>query len=120
MAYEGYEGRCVGTLLRYLYRYSHMADQWIFDTKKVYGDYGCKNLIATYHWMNDTNIPIFKFTKEYKHLYGVQSMHLKYNIAHGRFPGISNPDMDKYRTYIHKWNLIEIENRTEKLLNVVG
>lgn len=73
MAFEQYKGRCIGTLLKYLYEYTPKADTFIFENGKVHNDRNQKDLVATYFWMNDADVPIFKFTKKYKYLYRAQS-----------------------------------------------
>ncbi|MFA5234729.1 MAG: hypothetical protein WC390_10050 [Sulfurimonas sp.] len=58
MFFSEYKGRCIGRLMHFLYHYHTMFDSCQMGDGKVayYGD-----LVATYTWDGDTDIPTFVF-----------------------------------------------------------
>ena len=69
MAYLSYRGRCIGRLMAFCYKLTHQSDCWKFGFKDGIGyikDFSEKNIIATYTWEDDTDIPIFNWSEEYK------------------------------------------------------
>lgn len=63
MAYGQYTGQCIGRLMAFCYKFTHMSDRWMFGDGQITDHTG---QIATYTWENDgdSDIPIFKFTKQ--------------------------------------------------------
>jgi len=68
MAYSHYKGRCVGRLLHFLYDYTTQADSFCFASGKVFSNSKCNEVVATYTWENNTDIPTFQFSELYSRL----------------------------------------------------
>jgi hypothetical protein len=73
MAYQGYTGQCIGRLMTFLYRYTWHADRFVFGDGNVYSNHSEEELVGTYTWDkdedgNETDVPTFQFTKEFRHL----------------------------------------------------
>ena len=66
-----------GRLLYFLYKYTHRADSFIIDDDRVEERSG--ELIATYTWDENIDIPTFKFEGDYYSLNNVQE-HMKPTI----------------------------------------
>lgn len=70
MTYENYEGRSIGRLLYFLSKYGPRVDTFIIGEGKVEKSHG--ELIGTYTWDDDTDIPTFVFINEYNHFNTMQ------------------------------------------------
>lgn len=75
MAYAEYNGRCVGRLMYFLYKYHHASDSCIFHGKHKVG--GSQITLwgrpfANYTWDGDTDVPTFEFLGDFSFLNKVQ------------------------------------------------
>ena len=64
MAYENYSGRCIGTIMKYLYPWNYRSNYWEFDAGQI-----IKNgtVLGAYSWLSGTDVPIFNFyDKEFR------------------------------------------------------
>lgn len=70
MAYLSYRGRCIGRLMAFCYKLTSQSDCWKFGFDSNKGGYvkdsSEKEIIATYTWEEDTDIPIFVWSDKYK------------------------------------------------------
>ena len=65
MSYMQYRGRCIGRIMSFLYQMDKTSDSWArIDGKKqiFYHD----TLFASYEYLGDTDIPVFKFEKNFE------------------------------------------------------
>jgi len=82
MAFEQYRGRCVGRLMRFCYKLTHHSDSWKFGYKDDVGTIYNSNeseVVATYSWEDDTDIPVFKWSPKYE-IFGTSFSHLRNEI----------------------------------------
>lgn len=67
MAYSSYKGQCVGRLIHFMYETNrNLGELSYFGDGSITRDPYGKELIATYEWNNDGDIPLFTFVGKYQ------------------------------------------------------
>ena len=81
MAYLEYTGQCIGRLMAFCYKLTHLSDSWCFGDGTITTQSG--TVLGTYSWSNDGDgdVPIFEFTDpELKKLCNLRYEYIKKEI----------------------------------------
>jgi len=86
--YSSYKGRCVGTILHYIYHYCglRMAESCTVDIQYKLIEYG-NEPIAVYVWdvdEDEVNVPTFRFFGENTILYSKAQNEMRRDVVKGR------------------------------------